>query len=215
MWTTSREEIGIGRSSLARKPVIGLVGGIGSGKSTVARLLAERGGLLIEVDPIAHESLRDPSIRAKVLERFGSEILGENGEIERRKLAVPVFASDSARRDLESWIFPWVGERVRERIRAAESDAKKAFVVLDAPVMLEAGWNDACDRIIYVHAPREVQLARMANRGWSLEQLQARERAQLSLEEKARRADAIVDNGGSMESTTRQLDVLLRQWKLT
>lgn len=198
----------------AAKPVIGLVGGIGSGKSTVARLLAERGGALIEADPIAHDALRDPVIRTKVIERFGVEVLGPNGEIERRKLAKPIFADDSARRELESWVFPWVGERVREHCREADVDAKVKFVVLDAPVMLEAGWNDVCDRIIYVDAPRDVQLARLTSRGWSLEQLLARERAQLPLTEKARRADAVVDNGGSLDSTTHQLEELLNRWNL-
>jgi dephospho-CoA kinase len=196
------------------KPVIGLVGAIGSGKSTVAQMLAERGGFVIAADPLAHEALKDPRIRSQVAERFGPEVVGTDGEIVRSRLAGPVFADPVRRRELESWIFPWVGERVRELCHKADADAEARFVVLDAPVMLEAGWNDAWDRLIYVYVPRDVQLARLASRGWTAQQLQAREQAQLSAAEKAARADATVDNSGPQEATARQLDGLLRQWKL-
>jgi dephospho-CoA kinase len=198
-----------------RKHVIGLVGGIGSGKSLVARLLAERSGFVIDADPIAHQALRDPAIREKIVARFGREILGNDGEVERKKLAAPVFADESARRELESWIFPWVGERARELINRANLDPAVKFIVVDAPVMLEAGWNDVADRIIYVDTPREVRLTRLAQRGWTPEQVSARERAQLSLTEKARRADVAVDNGGNSEATARQLDRILRGWNLS
>jgi dephospho-CoA kinase len=198
---------------LARKPVIALVGGIGSGKSTVARLLGKRGGLVIEADPIAHEALRDPAVKEKIVARFGREVLSE-GKIDRRKLGGQVFADPAARRELESWVHPWVGERVKELCRKADGDSGVQFVVLDAPVMLEAGWTDVYDRLLYVHTPREVQLTRLGPRGWTAEQLAARERAQLSIDEKARRADATVDNSGTIEETERQLDELLRTWKL-
>jgi dephospho-CoA kinase len=202
----------VGRTS---KAVIGLVGGIGSGKSLVARLLAERGGFIIDADPIAHAALRDPAIRERVVARFGREVLGNDGEIERKKLAVPVFADENARRELESWVFPWVGKRAEELIRRANMDPAVKFIVVDAPVMLEAGWNRVADRIIYVDTPREVRLTRLAQRGWTPEQISARERAQLSLTEKARRADAAVDNAGSSEATARQLDRILRGWNLS
>lgn len=197
------------------KAVIGLVGGIGSGKSLVARLLADRGGFVIDADPIAHAALLDPTIRDRVVARFGAEMLGSNGEIERKKLAVPVFADERARRELESWVFPWVGERARELIKQANLNHAVRFIVVDAPVMLEAGWNDVADRIIYVDTPREIRLTRLAQRGWTPEQVLARERAQLSLTEKARRADAAVDNSGHADETARQLDRLLRGWNLS
>jgi dephospho-CoA kinase len=203
--------------ALGRKPVIALVGAIGSGKSSVAQLLAERGGRVIAADSLAHEALKDPEIRQKIVTRFGSEMLDENGEIVRSRLARPVFASeggDLARRELESWIHPWVRRRMSEMIAPANADGNVKFIVLDVPMLLEAGWNDAWDRLIYVYAPRDVQLARLAHRGWSMEQLQARERAQLSPSEKAARADATIDNSGSLQSTAQQIDELLRTWKL-
>jgi dephospho-CoA kinase len=199
---------------MPRKAVIALVGGIGSGKSTVARLLGKRGGLVIEADPIAHEALRDPAVKRKVVARFGYGVLGPSGDVERHKLGKLVFADEAARRELESWLHPWVGERVKELCRNADADANLKFVVLDAPVLLEAGWHDVYDRLIYVHTPRDVQLARLGPRNWTPEQLAARERAQLSLAEKARRADATIDNGATIQETERQLDELLAKWKL-
>lgn len=201
---------------IGHKPVIGVVGVIGGGKSSVARLLSERGGYVISADPIAHEALKDPEIRQKILKRFGNGVLNENGEIVRSRVAASVFANegDSARHDLESWIHPWVHRRVIELAEKAEADSAAKFIVLDVPMMLEAGWHDAWDRLIYVYAPRDVQLARLAPRGWALDHLQARERAQLSPAEKAARADATIDNGGSLESTARQIDELIRTWNL-
>lgn len=197
-----------------RKPVIGLVGGIGSGKSLVATLLARRGGVVIDADTISHAALRDPAIRGKVVSRFGPNVLDPEGEVDRKKLAGPVFTDPGARRDLESLLFPWIKERAESLIATAISNPKVKFVVVDAPVMLEAGWNDVADRIIYVDTPRAIRLTRLAQRGWTSEQVSVRERAQLPLAEKARRADAAVDNGGEPEATARQLDELLRGWNL-
>src|SRR5262245_10820968 len=94
------------------KPVIGLLGGIGAGKSFVAGLMSGHGGWVIAADPIAHEALRQPEIRERVVEFFGRACLGVDGEIERRKLAVPVFADASLRKKLEALVFPWVGAKV-------------------------------------------------------------------------------------------------------
>lgn len=201
-------------TTASAKPVIGLVGGIGSGKSRVAQLLAQRGGKVLSADPIAHEALRDPEIRARIVRRFGCEILGPDGEIVRARLAGPVFADETARRELESWVFPWVGDRCRELMAVANQDPAIRFVVLDAPVLLEAGWKNLCDRIIYIHTPRNVRLARLAERGWTAEQVLVRERAQWPLAEKARLADAAVDNSGTLEATARQVDDWLRCWNL-
>jgi dephospho-CoA kinase len=196
------------------KPVIGLLGGIGAGKSFVAGLLAERGGFLIAADPLAHEALRQPEVRDQVVAIFGRECLGPDGEVIRVKLAGPVFADAALRQKLEALVFPWVGAKVAGLIEQAQADPAVEFIVLDAPVMLEAGWNNVADRLVYVDVPRDVQLARLAQRGWTAEQLAARENAQMPAAEKARRADAVIDNGGPPDATARQVDALLAQWKL-
>ncbi len=199
---------------MARKPVIGVVGGIGVGKSTVAGLLAARGGRLIAADPIAHQALRDPWIREQIVARFGPHVIDAQGEVDRRKLGEIVFADTQARRDLEAWVHPWVRQKVHQIRDHAEHDPEVRFLVLDAAVMLEAGWRDSCDYLIFVDVPRDVQLQRLRARGWTAEHIAAREKAQWPLAEKARWADAIVRNGGDLEETARQLDDLLVAWNL-
>lgn len=200
------------RAPRSALPVIGLVGGIGAGKSLVARLFSERGGVVVSGDVIAHEALRQPELRQRIVEKFGPEVLGDDGEIVRKKLAGPVFADERKLRELETIVFPWIGEKIPEAIGRAKDNAKTRFVVLDAAVMLEAGWNNVCDRIVYIHAPRAIRLTRLRERGWSQEQIASRERAQLPLTEKARRADAALDNGGTPEQTAQQIDDLIQQW---
>lgn len=200
--------------SAVRKPVIGLVGGIGSGKSRVGALLASRGGLLIPADELAHQALRVPEIRERVTARFGRQILGEQGEIVRGRLAEVVFRDDQARRDLENLLFPWIEQRTIEAIVAVGADPGVKFVVLDAAVLLEAGWRRMCDRVIFVSASDEVRRDRVVARGWTEEQWQARERAQWPLAAKLAQSDASIENSGPVAETARQLDALLKRWNL-
>jgi dephospho-CoA kinase len=195
-----------------RNYVIGLIGGIGSGKSRVAAAFARRGGRVIDADRIGHEALRQPELRARVVEAFGTEVLAPCGEVNRRQLAARVFGDPQRRRTLEAIVFPWIGKRIREEIEQAQADPAVRLIVLDAAVMLEAGWNNVCDRLIYVHAPRAVRLKRLAEqRGWNEKEVEARESAQLSLNEKASRADFVVDNSGLPELMESQVDALLRR----
>jgi dephospho-CoA kinase len=201
------------------KPVIGLIGGIGSGKSTVAEAFARRGARVIVGDALGHEALRQPEIRARAVTRWGPQVLDAAGEVDRRKVAGIVFAKTSQARDelrvLESWVFPWIGRRAAEEVAAAQGDDRVRLIMLDAAVMLEAGWNKLCDRLVYVHAPREVRLRRLAaGRGWGPKEVEERESAQHSLTEKATRADDAVDNSGAPEAVRRQVDDLLRRWGL-
>jgi dephospho-CoA kinase len=192
------------------KPVIGLVGGIGSGKSQVSAALAQRGGRVVAGDPLGHAALRQPTIRKQIVNRWGKAMLGPDGEIDRRALGAVVFADAEERIALEAIVQPWIGEQLRVEIAKAQADPAVLFVVLDAAVMLEAGWEGACDLLVYIHAPRNVRLARVAaQRGWSAAEAAAREQAQLSLTEKAARADAALDNSGSLANLGPQLDRLL------
>src|SRR5262249_27646168 len=143
-------------------PVIGLIGGIGSGKSSVAELFAQRGGRIVSGDLAGHEALRDPEIRDRIVGRWGKDLLDERGETSRRKLAAIVFANPREREALEAIVFPWIKNRLREQIVEASLDRQVAFVILDAAVMLEAGWSDVCDWIVYVHVSRELRLKRIA-----------------------------------------------------
>jgi len=196
-----------------RKAVIGLIGGMGSGKSLVAATLAERGARVISGDRLGHEALQQPEIRSQLSQRWRTEILDEKGNIDRRRIAAIVVADSEERRALEGLVHPWIERRLAEEVAAAEADPAVVLIVLDAAIMLEAGWNKLCDRLVYVDAPRDVRLRRLAEqRGWSAKEVEAREKVQMPLAEKANRADDFVDNSGTPGQLAQQVDQLLRQW---
>ena len=197
------------------KPVVALIGGIGSGKSRIAAELVRRGGYVIPGDQLGHEALRQPHIRAEVVRRWGSEVLDAAGEVDRKKLGRRVFADPAELKALEALVFPWIERRFAEETAAARADPAVRVIVLDAAILLEAGWRKFCDRVVYVHAPRPARLRRLAEqRGWGAKEVEGRERAQLSLTEKASRADDALDNSGSPDDISRQVDGLLRRWGL-
>jgi len=189
------------------KPIIGLVGGIGAGKSLAGELFAARGARVIDADGLGHSALRDPQIRAQIQARWGSEILDAEGEVNRRKLGSIVFADPNQRRALQDFVFPWIDRAIRKELAQADADPSVRLVVLDAAIMLETGWDHACRRVVFIDAPREQRLARLIkNRNWSDEELKARESAQMSNTEKRARADDVLSNAGSPEDLARQID---------
>jgi dephospho-CoA kinase len=197
------------------KLVVGLIGGIGSGKSQVATAFARHGARIIAGDQLGQAALRDPDIRARVASRWGDELLDHHGDIDRRRLAAIVFADASERKALEALTHPWIRRRIRADLEEARADPRVPLIVLDAAIMLEAGWNEVCDRLVYIDAPPAVRLQRvMRQRGWTEEEVTAREQAQLPLTEKVVRADHVLDNSSSLEHLHRQVDDLLPLWGL-
>ncbi len=196
-------------------PIVGIVGGIGSGKSALADELVKLGGHLITADKLGHEALRQVDIREKVIERWGRELLDATGEIQRRALGRIVFADAAELRELEAMVFPFIGKRIHEEIARANQDSRARFVILDAAIMMEAGWDKNCSRVIFVDTPKEIRLERLRRqRRWTAEELDSRENAQMAVEEKRRRADAIIDNSGGPEKARSQLQSLLRAWNI-
>jgi len=196
-----------------RKPVIGLIGGIGSGKSRVAAEFVRRGAVIIAGDQLGHDALLQSAVKEQVAERWGEGVFDDRGEIDRRKVARLVFADGDELRALEAMTFPWIERGIEQGVRQAREDPGVALVVLDAAVLLEAGWNRYCDRLVYVHAPRAQRLARVAaQRGWTAKEVDARASAQMTLTEKVSRADDVIDNSRSPAETARQVDDLLRRW---
>jgi dephospho-CoA kinase len=196
------------------KPVLGLLGGMGSGKSSVAAEFAKHGGKVISADQLGHEALRQPEIRDAIVKHFGGDIVAKDGSIDRKKLGAKVFVEERERKALEKLVHPWITRRIDEEIAQANAQDEVLFIVLDAAIMLEAGWNNVCDWLVYIHVPREQRLQRLAqHRGWSEREVAARERAQMPLGEKRRRADFTIDNAGSPEKTARQVDELVARVK--
>lgn len=194
------------------KPVIGLVGGIGSGKSFVAEIFAGLGAAIIDGDQLGHEALRQPEIRERIVRRWGREIIDETGEVNRRHLGLIVFSDPAERRELEKIVFPYISRRIDEELARAEHDPRVDLIVLDAAVLLEAGWGKASDLLVFVAAPRDVRLRRIARqRGWSPREVEAREQAQMPLEEKEALADVVIDNSGDAAETRRQVEAVVRK----
>lgn len=195
-------------------PLVGVVGGIGSGKSLVARMLAEAGATeAVDADLIGHEALRQPDLRAEVIRRFGpdGEIKGADGEIDRKKLGALVFADPVMLKKLQQITHPWIR---RETVRALEREASKPgarWVVLDASVLLESGWKPTLDRLIFVHAPDEARRARILSRpGWTEEMWKSREKAQLPLTEKRRLSDDEINNSTDLDALGKQVSYIIR-----
>jgi dephospho-CoA kinase len=206
-------------------PIFGLIGGIGAGKSLVAALLAGRGAAVIDADAVGHDVLKERAVRDQVVARFGAGIVarpgaaGEGSEIssetlgpppiDRRAVGAIVFADPVALRDLEGLVHPPMRRAFERAIDRAVREDRVHAVVLDAAVLLEKGWDALCDRVVYVDAPRDQRLARLAaQRGWTEAMLSAREEAQWPAEEKKRRADLIVVNDGGPDALEAAVDGL-------
>ncbi|MHC5004807.1 MAG: dephospho-CoA kinase, partial [Planctomycetota bacterium] len=173
------------------RPVIGLSGGIGAGKSTVADLLAGFGCVVTRSDDDGRAALRDPEIRATIVGWWGREVLGPDGEIDRGAVARIVFADPAQRVRLEALTHPWIEARRVEQWRRAPAGAP-AFVI-DAPLLFEAGLDGQCDAVIFVDADPAVRLRRVREgRGWDEAELTAREDSQMPLDAKRAKADYVV-----------------------
>ena len=194
-------------------PIVGLIGGMGSGKSLIGEMFRQRGARVISGDQLGHEALRQPDIRTAVAQRWGPGVVEADGSISRGRLAAIVFRTPQLRQALEALVFPWIERRLQEEIAAARACREFLLIVLDAAIMLEAGWDKACDWLVYVHAPRAERLRRLQEqRGWGAKEVQERESAQWSLTEKVSRADYAIDNSDSPERAAQQVDDLLRHW---
>lgn len=187
--------------------LVGVTGGIGSGKSTVARMLRNRGAVVFDADVFAREALQpETDTYEAVVRAFGREILRADGQIDRERLAGMVFADSRLREKLERIVHPYVRRRLAEAVEPyRDSDS---VVVYDAPLILEAGRRSDFDVLVVVTAPVEAQIARLEARGMHEEQARARMASQMPSEEKARQADFLLDNAGTVAELEVQIDRL-------
>ena len=187
--------------------IVGITGGIASGKSSVAKLFESLGAFRVDADQIGHTVLNDSEVISALVNRWGHAVLDADKIPDRSKIAKKVFAkSDTGTNDLaflESITHPRIGRRIENLIQECRNSGKT--VILDAALLHEAGWASKCNSVIFVDTTWSVRLARAEQRGWSEEDLRLREAAQLPIEEKRKRADIVIDNSGTLEDTHAQV----------
>lgn len=189
-----------------KKPVIGIVGGIASGKSTVAAEFGKLGCAVINADAIAHDVLETEPVRAEIATRFGAGILDDSGRVDRKKLAEVVFADAQKLAMLNRAIHPHVLQRTEELIARYRRDDGVKAIALDMPLLIEVGWENHCDRVIFVYCGRKQRLERAREaRSISESEIKIRENFQISLDTKARLADNTIDNNSGFSALVRQI----------
>jgi dephospho-CoA kinase len=188
--------------------IIGLTGGIGSGKSTVSVMLKELGAFIVDADEGARVVVEPgrPAL-AEVVETFGPEILDAGGGLDREKLADRVFGDAAALERLNAITHPRVREWMAERITEAQA-ADATLVVLDIPLLFESGLEGGLEEVVVVWAPEELQLQRAVARGVREDDARARIKAQMPLDQKRDRATRVIDNSGGLDDTRRQVEEL-------
>jgi dephospho-CoA kinase len=188
--------------------LVGLTGGLASGKSTVAGMLARRGAVIVDADDLSRQAVAPgtPGL-ARIVESFGRGVLDSNGRLDRQALAAIVFVDDTKRRLLESIVHPEVFRLLGEVVeRHRDSDA---IVVFDAPLIVETGFDQACDIVVVVSSPPDAQVARVARtRGMSEGDARSRIASQASPSFRESRADVVLKNDGTLEELERHVDAL-------
>lgn len=193
----------------AKKPIIGIVGGMCSGKSTAAGELAKLGCVVIDADEIAHQLLDDEGIRAKIVRLFGKGVLDESGKISRAELASRVFGDAGKLSSLTGILHPPALARVEEMIGRYASEPGVKAIVLDMPLLVEIGWKKRCDYLIFVDCSPPKRLERARKTGvFDADELKIRENLQISLDKKKRIADNIVNNNSDLSSLSKQIAII-------
>lgn len=180
--------------------VIGLTGGIASGKSVVSKMLADRGAIIIDADKVGHEAYAPGNeCYAAVVQAFGPDVVASDGTIDRKALGGKVFGNPEERRRLEGIVWPWMKDTMAERLAKIREEGT-AVVVLEAAVLIEADWISITDQVWVVVVPPEIARKRVMERnGLSAEDADARIAAQLTNDERRKHAQVVIDNAGTLE----------------
>ena len=199
----------------ARGTIVGITGGIACGKTTVSELLAEKGAIPINADEIGHQLLKaDSPVIDELTDTFGQDILDASGDVSRKKLGAIVFKDKAARERLNSILHPLIIQRSRAQARQLVEEDPTCVVLLDAPLLIEAGAYDTVDLIVVVTASPETQLRRTLERsiaqGRPLTETEAQARidSQMPVTEKVKYADVVIENEGTLEDLCMQVEVL-------
>lgn len=191
-------------------PVIGIAGGIGSGKSEVARTLAEAGCVVTHSDDDVREVLKRQDVRQALVGWWGASVVGADGELDRSAIAKIVFADEDSRRRLEALVHPRVEAQRKKTWEEASRNGPVTAFVIDAPLLFEAGLDRKCDAVIFVDCAESTRLARVkTGRGWDAEELRRREKKQWSLETKRERSDYVIVNNEDVAALRRRVRLTL------
>ena len=190
------------------KKIIGIIGGIASGKSSVAEAFASEGCAVIDADRIAHKLLNDAGIKSQIRSIFGQEVICDDN-VDRPSLARAAFESEENLKKINSIVHPKVLEEIDKLIAKYNRDSNIRAIVLDIPLLLEVGWENRCDSLVFVECEREIRVKRAQNKGISEEMLKKREKFQFSLDKKINLAHYIIHNNSVWEKTNSQIiDIL-------
>jgi len=189
-----------------KKLIVGILGGIGSGKSTVAAEFAKLGCAVINADKIAHELLLDEDVKRQLIDAFGEGISGKNGLINHAKLADKIFKSDKNVARINDIIHPLVFDRTNKLIEQYKGQEKTQLIVLDAPLLVEAGWAQMCDKLVFIDCDPKIRAQRAEKKGLGGEnQLKKREKFQISLDTKAKLAHYTICNNSGLSDLADQV----------
>ena len=188
-----------------KKPIIGILGGIGSGKSTAAAEFAKLGCKVIDADKIAHELLEEPSVKEKVVGLFSRSILNPEGKIVREKLAEVVFTDADKLSSINEIIHPIVLQRAEKLIKKYNSQKQVKAIILDMPLLVEVGWDKRCNKLIFVNCDQKLRLNRAKKLGFDKNQVKIRENFQISLDNKANLADNTIENNSDFSVLAKQV----------
>lgn len=193
--------------------VIGIIGGVASGKSLVAEIFQQLGCQVIHADRIGHEALRSPEVISAVRNRWPM-VIDSDGNINRSSLGDIVFRSDDSEKNLailESLTHPIIQQEVDRKIKELEKSGATA-VILDAPVLLESGWQDKCDKLVFVDTPLKLRVERSMARGWLTDELEIRESKQMDIDMKKSFATDFLSNDSDQTLLKLQIRQLLDRW---
>lgn len=196
--------------SAGKKPIIGLAGGIGAGKSAVARIFESLGVAVIDSDRLNHEQLADPEVKGILRQWWGESIFTESGEVDRKALADIVFGNSCLLKRLEDLVYPRINRRRDELLAGYQANPAVLAIVMDSPKLFEAGLDGLCDAVVFVDAERKIRLERLLRaRGWSEEELLRRENLQKPLDSKKAGADYIIKNNSTVDTLRPNVEKIL------
>ena len=191
---------------------VGLTGSIGTGKSTVLKLFNQLGAYTVDVDKIVHQLYKRKDIQEKVKKEFG-DVFNEDGSLNRKKVAKIIFNNPEKKKVLENIIHPEVRREVKKFIQNIEKKDKNPIVIVEVPLLIETGQYKEYDKVIVVYSPKDLQLKRLLNKGYSREEALRRINLQMDIEEKLKFADFIIKNISSIEDLKKQVEEVFIQLK--